>query len=143
MPVTQNTNTRMKSPESAISKKATPHWLVVDVTGYYDGAAEDPRVPRGFRYTLYPGGTRPTTYTGGTDLGSVDQQWLNVGVYNYDQTLVTWAQGLKDEMLTKRWCLENVPEFAAAKDYLPLRFKTGRSLFSTTGCSFTRGVISI
>jgi hypothetical protein len=60
VPVTQNTNTRMKSPESAISKKATPQML----------------------------------------------------------------QNLRRRKTIYR------------------RFKAGRSLFSTTGCSFTMGVIS-
>jgi DNA/RNA non-specific endonuclease len=119
VPVTQAANGEMKKVENRIAKKASPHWLVVEVGKYYDGAAEDPRVPGEFRYTLYEGGTRPTSYGNKKVLEQqVTQPWLNVGAYTYSQSNITEANRLHDEMVSKHWRIENLVQYHAMAPYL-------------------------
>jgi 5-methylcytosine-specific restriction endonuclease McrA len=122
VPVSKATNDKMSAVERDLGGLMDPHWLEVEVTGYYDDPDKDSRVPKGFHYRVYKGGTDPAGTKAALKEWNVTQDWLQVGPYGYPEKDVALAKQLQTG-LKFGWKIENVT--SAGNSGRDLRFLTG------------------
>ncbi len=107
VPVSNMTNQLMRGVERVVQTRHHPHWLVVEVTEYYDEEDGDPRVPKNFRYSLYAGGTAPLP---GAECvkrwANVPQAWLEVGPFNFSEHLIAHAAAVRAAWGFSGWKIE-------------------------------------
>ena len=124
VPVTKSTNDRMQKVENAIKAIAQhPHYLLVEVAGYYDMPNGDSRVPTGFHYKLFAGGTAPGQGVAPIREWDVTQDLLQVADYGYSQQALVAADKLREEMKSTGWKIESCS--AAGPDRKSLTFLAG------------------
>lgn len=122
VPVSKSTNDKMSAVERELGGAQNPHWLDVEVTGYYDEPDKDSRVPQGFRYSLHKGGTAPAGTQAPLKVWSVTQDWLHVGPYDYPQKDVALVKKLQTGMKLG-WKIEDAN--SAGSSGRDLRFLAG------------------